>query len=464
MSTSRWTRHTVARVTAAAMVIAGMSLALGGTRSSASARAADATLTYVCPFPAGKRQISVKVAGTFPGANTVGRPIQPRGVTVTPRLSGAALKDLTELHATSVAASAELSVTVAQHGHSGKTAWSGLTAPATPMPGSGDLALAASGTVPPATVRTGGNAAFIAGPLTLVLMPRQADGNATDPATIPLECTPVIGGPVVLATVPVTGPGGTSPDRARARSRSAQPADDDPCIYTADLPPVPGEAYLAGFANVKKLHGATLLGRENGETTGHVNLELGYRLVVDLCSTTGDTHIYSRAFLDYKGEARLPPAKATFLTFGFMPTTATLDLSSAPGTHLEIDSHAYSDGTDFFEDSTVTSRLTIRIHDVLVNGTPLNVGPRCQSATPMDVVLHGRLPDYEVNIGGPLTGTATIPAFSGCGVGENLDPLFDGSISGPGNYMKLVQGIPCTRPPDSDPQNCDPVDRPIPQS
>jgi uncharacterized protein DUF6801 len=455
----------MARFAAAGTLVLALNIALG-TRSSAGEQTADATLAYVCPFPSGVRQIAVTIAGTFPGAAAAGRPIQPTDVTVTPRLPQAALADLAGLDATSVTASAELAVTVAQPAHAATAAWTGLTAPSVPIPGSGDLPLPASGPVPAATAASAGTAAFLAGALTLVLTPHRADGGATDPATLPLRCTLEVGPDAVLATVPVTGPAGAASPGAIRRERTprtARPADDDPCVYTADLPPVPGEAYMAGFSNVDKLKGATLLGREDGQTTGHVDLELGYRLTVDLCSPAGDTHIFSRALLDHHGEHRLPPAKATFLTFGFMPTTATLDLTAPPGTDLEIDSHGYSDGTGYFEDTTVTSRLEIRVHDVLVNGTPLDVGPHCESAAPMPVTLLGRSPDYTVNTGGPLTGTATIPPFSGCGVGEDLDPLFDASISGPGNDMKLTQGMPCTRPPDSDPQNCDPIDRPAPR-
>jgi hypothetical protein len=38
----------------------------------------------------------------------------------------------------------------------------------------------------------------------------------------------------------------------------------------------------------------------------------------------------------------------------------------------------------------------------------------------------------------------TVPPFTGCGVGENLDPIFNATISGPGNFVKLTQGTLCT--------------------
>ena len=36
-----------------------------------------------------------------------------------------------------------------------------------------------------------------------------------------------------------------------------------------------------------------------------------------------------------------------------------------------------------------------------------------------------------------------IPPFTGCGVGEDLDPLLTGLISGKDNYVKMTQGAIC---------------------
>jgi hypothetical protein len=95
--------------------------------------------------------------------------------------------------------------------------------------------------------------------------------------------------------------------------------------------------------------------------------------------------------------------------------------------------------------TTVSSRLVLRIDGVTVNGVPLSVGLHCQTA-PFDVILQGSsasMPPYSFTAGGPVTGTVTIPPFTGCGVGENLDPLFNGSISGPANFTLLTQGVVC---------------------
>ena len=81
-----------------------------------------------------------------------------------------------------------------------------------------------------------------------------------------------------------------------------------------------------------------------------------------------------------------------------------------------------------------------------VNGTPLNVGRHCQTV-PATVTLTGRTPQYTLLDGGPLTGYVTIPRFTGCGVGENLDPLLTASVSGPRNFVILTQGPLCEKFP-----------------
>ena len=79
---------------------------------------------------------------------------------------------------------------------------------------------------------------------------------------------------------------------------------------------------------------------------------------------------------------------------------------------------------------------------VLVNGAPLNVGNDCHTVRPFPLVLTG-VPPYSLDDGGVLNGTITVPSFTGCGVGENLDPIFNATVSGPGNFVQLTQGNLC---------------------
>jgi hypothetical protein len=105
--------------------------------------------------------------------------------------------------------------------------------------------------------------------------------------------------------------------------------------------------------------------------------------------------------------------------------------------------------------------MVIRITNVTVNGVPLNAGPHCQTA-PFNVIVKGSSqskPPYTITLGGPLAGNITIPPFTGCGSGENLDPLFSSTISGQGNFTLLTQGPTCEQGPP--PFQCPPR-KPVP--
>jgi hypothetical protein len=207
-----------------------------------------------------------------------------------------------------------------------------------------------------------------------------------------------------------------------------------------------GCTYVVGYSDVRKLNGAALIG------PGLMNLTVGARISKRHARET----IYSDGLLLYRGKHELPPATATFLTFGFMPTTATLQLTQL-GFIKVVDFLNFSDYSASY--STATARLSLRIYQVRVNGTPLDVGPDCRTVRPIRLVLRANA-QYSINTGGVLAGPAVIPPFTGCGVGENLDPLFNGTISGPGNYIKMTQGNLCT--PEPQPFGC-PARRPKPQ-
>ncbi len=201
-----------------------------------------------------------------------------------------------------------------------------------------------------------------------------------------------------------------------------------------------GCAYLAGYADVRKLNGASLVG------PGLANLAIGGRVVYNL--GTGYFEEDSAGELDYRPCPAcrivhgLPPARATFLAFGFMPVSATLQLTEI-GTLNIIGVGT----TSALTSNTAWSLMELRIYDVDVNGQPLNVGPHCQTKQALLIKLTGvgtGPQPYSLQGGGPLTGQVTIPPFEGCGVTENLDPLFTGTVSGPGNYAKFTQGAICT--------------------
>jgi hypothetical protein len=103
--------------------------------------------------------------------------------------------------------------------------------------------------------------------------------------------------------------------------------------------------------------------------------------------------------------------------------------------------------------------LDITISDVTVDKVPVDVGPRCQTASPALLTLtarHGRYvtgatpdpwwwqPIKTNNGGGTPYGTVDVPAFKGCHDGaDNLDPLLTAMVSGAGNPViaNQVEGV-----------------------
>ncbi|WP_218108440.1 hypothetical protein, partial [Actinacidiphila rubida] len=246
--------------------------------------------------------------------------------------------------------------------------------------------------------------------------------------------------------------------------------------YTSDtavILPMPGQpelpdgplcGFAVGFSNVNKLNGAMII---NDPRAKPVMAEANgrRRLVLD----------YAKQYIEVDSvmDLTLPPSHSTFLTYGFMPTTA--DVEFIPRGVFTI----VQTGDAFFDEPVVTTiggYQDIRIHNVRINGTPLDVGPNCHTATPLDVVLNGRnddyipggdgKPDYYLFNGGPLRDdNLVIPPFTGCTAhGENLDALFTSALSGPGNSLNLSQGMLCD--PVSNPEgSCQPEIQlpPLPQ-
>jgi hypothetical protein len=206
---------------------------------------------------------------------------------------------------------------------------------------------------------------------------------------------------------------------------------------------VKGCSYAAGYTNARKLNEAALVG------PGLTNLHLG------LVTFTKFTHKYSflqqnvAGQFEYHGQPVLPPARATLLAFGFVPVSATIQISEIGSLNVALISCAPTNKCPNPPPKNVAlffGSVILRISNVDVNGVPLDVGPRCQTSTPFNLELTGIPPAYNISLlEGVLTGTVTIPKFKGCANGiEDLDPLFNATVSGPGNFVKVTQAPPCT--------------------
>jgi hypothetical protein len=170
--------------------------------------------------------------------------------------------------------------------------------------------------------------------------------------------------------------------------------------------------------------------------------------------------------LDYQGQEEFPPMRATFTGFGFEPVTATAYLvqdGSAPLTSVGYltGGTIYTGGPGAPIGTVATASVELRLADVTVNGTSLDVGSDCRTSGPLTsqespvdqdmLVLAGGnqpgdpVPFNNLLYGGELEGEADIPAFTGCVTpsGENVDALLDATVSGPDNYVRMNQGPAC---------------------
>jgi hypothetical protein len=325
-------------------------------------------------------------------------------------------------------------------------------------------ASAAPGPSPAPTSAGGADQGATAAPSTAAPAPSAAPTPSATPGTaLGVSCALAKGQQVILATVPVTGGPARTPQRSTFAVTPQCPAlppgglKFNPRFPLPKPPNVPGTvvghspaqgcAYTTGYADARKLNGAALI------QPGLTNVELTVRTVVNFKPNVNFAEFDNIALLDFHGLQEFPPSTATFLTFGFVPTTASIELIE----HGTINIFAIGPAIpnpckpNRFQKcvtiNTVYSRLSVKIvpGSVRVNGVPLNVGSDCQTP-PFDAVLTGTSasnPPYSVQFGGPLTGMVSIPQFSNCGVGENLDPIFNAAISGPHNFNLLTQGAVC---------------------
>jgi hypothetical protein len=305
---------------------------------------------------------------------------------------------------------------------------------------------------------------------------------------------PVIAAPEPIATTP------GAKDRHHAKGLPGSPAGIPPgCgkrfIHGGLKMPLLGCAYLIGYADVKKLNGAALIGPDVNGTVPAAQLNVD-TYDSNLSKVHGTLHAFNctAARLDYHGQLAFPPARSTFLGFGFAPVSAIMQLTETKWPQEPVENPRCYQGlqgnrkpvkltsplvsvfTDINTDvnkgepilNTGTTYLSIHVSQVTVNGVPLPVGPDCGVSKPVRAVLIGRgilVPKprgYTVAGGGPLTGNVTIPEFTHCGVGENLDPLLTASISGPANFQLITQGKLCTPKQPTVPPNCPPnVPKPL---
>jgi hypothetical protein len=124
----------------------------------------------------------------------------------------------------------------------------------------------------------------------------------------------------------------------------------------------------------------------------------------------------------------LPPATGNFKELGFIPVTATVELTEAEPTTgtLNLNTGAMQS----------TSHMNLRLTRLTIAGLPALVGSRCQTERPAEIPLTSQ-PGFSVLRGGVVSGTYTIPPFEHCLLNTALINL---TIPGPDNTLTLTLG------------------------
>ncbi|OLF13615.1 DUF6801 domain-containing protein [Actinophytocola xanthii] len=406
---------------------------------------AELLVRHTCQLPSGAQPLEVRISAQLPAAGEVGVPIEPSAavLTLTPPVA-----DLPEASALTVVARQETTVL------GEPVTWSGALSDLVPV---GEVAVPLES--PPVVATEPGDMAFTTGPLTLEVTGYRADGLPTEPPTLDLTCTPDPDQPLDLGVVPVLAPPPSSepsppppPDAVvvepptsteTEEGRAAVPAprvEIPPDCEIIDPPPGPTTparycAYVIGAANVAKLDASVL------QPAGIVNIAPTSFYV----PCEGDAKLrcqQANILPNLNGEPSLPEGESWLLPFDFVPTKAKLQLTQIGlgFADVRLDSQAPHARSG----AVITGKYSARIFDAQINGVPLDLGENCRSESPLEVSVRANVPPYTLTVGGKLTGMVTIPPFSGCGAHEDLDPLITGLVSGPGNYVELIQGRICT--------------------
>lgn len=462
-----------------------------GTGAASDTRAAEADLAYTCDSPSGPVPVKVKVKADLPITADIGTPIRVEGVDLSFALPRSALSELPGIDSALVSGSARVATEVSQRGETTSVPWQGLEIAEAPVPAAGDLAFRATGDVPTITPRSSGDIGFALGDLDVGLAFRAAEGTSTAPSPVALSCAIDPDQSAELGSVdvpPLSGNSSPAPGATPAAPESSRKTPGasegtkvpkgaaatlgkvnlpEGCtVMAGPIPQVPKSAhgYMAGYSNVNKLAEAMML-RDPGKLVLNLNTSVSFLQ----CPTGVKSWLTTDGTLDYHGKPQMPPAKATFLTFGFMPTTAKVELTLEG--RLDIgtmgDSAPDPETRQYKETTTAVALLRIRLYDVDVNGEPLDVGANCRSVRPMELTLVGKGSTgtngpvgYTVKSGGPLTGFSEVPPFTGCGVTEDLDSLFTASVSGKDNFTKMMQSPLCV---EGVPENCPEPKKPTPE-
>ncbi|MGW5055365.1 DUF6801 domain-containing protein [Actinokineospora sp. NPDC004072] len=385
------------RALLAAAVAAAVGTAVGAVSGmpAATARQEQAPPGFRCALPAGGQvDTPVEVGLAVPAAVTAGEPLAARP-TAAIALPADAVAALRAAGAQTVAGDATAELVLRQGGVDTPLAPAELTA--APAPLADGLVLRLTGPVVTATPEAGPAEVVLTG---LTARLRAGAPGAADQA---VDCGAYTGGDV-LGSATVTA--------------------------AAERVPVTPLADPAAPAGLKVTFDVAAV-----NTIAKVGVDI---------EISGDLVTYLDPFAPppspVTGTLALDPVVDAYLVvFRFMPVRNDIDFKPGPVTGTAaID----ITGQPWVAKIDTVSDVALRLHRVRQDGVDLRVGDNCWTAGPMKVPLKG---DIVLVPGRTSTFTtkADLPAFTGCGTREDLDPLITGLVSGPGNPMSVELTLKC---------------------
>lgn len=141
--------------------------------------------------------------------------------------------------------------------------------------------------------------------------------------------------------------------------------------------------------------------------------------------------------LRIEGDLSLPTVRDAYLVvLRFMPSTNDIDFiqdGKVTGRGRIVQPSGQPPG--LYVETDVVAKLFVRLGNVKQDGIDLKVGTRCRTEAPAEIPIHAVI-RLEVGATAKTQATFGLPRFTGCGTTENLDPLFSGLVSGPGNELR----------------------------
>jgi hypothetical protein len=445
------------RVTVSALAAAGLlsaaNGALTGVGSAAPAPAvppdtqATASVSVTCPFadPLGPRALTVETSATLPAQAKTGAAATISGFSAKFTLPRDVALALLPDGATAGSLRGTVSTNIAvRQSDRAEQVPVPLTVAPTPLPETGDVTLTATGAVPRIAINTTGPVTLdvTAPTLALEAVPPPEAAASTQPAP-GIACTLDPGQPATLGKIlvlPKTVPG--TKQQQKAGSGTASTLDDP--LPPLEIPTPLGLVSVLTTSTVAKL-GAKVVSDPAFLINGV--------FILALDPETGD--IVGRTVV---GSTVFKPSTATFLGFGFVPVTATIEFLP-----LDYRNSKLIDISGKLRDDPITgepvldTQLSVmaRLSGAEVNGVPLDLGPDCVTKEAVTLELSGPYDPFSVgHIRTDPEKGFVLPAFTGCGAGgQDLNPLLTGMSSGPGNqaFVDTYNLVPCTEP---DPAQC----------